>query len=202
MAAVIVATPGAANANSYETLAEAETYFATRLPLAGWENADSKEILLIMATRVLDAMLSGHRRLERGKDGNFYITSPLWTGGPATTTQRLAWPRTGMLDRNGNAIAVNVIPQDLKDATAELAGQLGNADRTLDNDVIVQGLTSVKAGSVALTFKDMIEARVLPDAVWNLMPDSWYTDEVMEPAIPALFDVVSESSQPWPGVRW
>lgn len=202
MPAVIDATPGAATANSYETLIEAQAYFATRLPLAGWENADDQKVLLIMATRVMNAMLSGHKRLERGKDGNFYITSPMWTGAPATTIQRLAWPRTGMMDRNGNAILSTVIPQDLKDAISELAGQLGNADRTLDNDVIVQGLTSVRAGSVALTFKDMIEARVLPDAVWNLMPDSWYTDEVIEPAVSSFFDVVSAPSDAWPGGRW
>jgi len=186
----IIATPGAANANSYLTLAEAQAYFDARLPLAGWDDADDQSVLVIMATRVLEMMFVGHRRLDRGKDGDFYITTPKWTGAPSTTTQRLAWPRTGMLDRNGNAIAVDVVPQDLKDATAELAGQLGNADRTLDNDVIVQGLTSIKAESVALAFKDMIEPRVLPDAVWNLMPDSWYTDELIEPAFPAQFDVL------------
>ena len=97
-----------------------------------------------------------------------------------------------MYDANGNAIASNVIPQDLKDAESELAGQLGNADRTLDNDVIVQGLTSIKAGSVSLSFKDMVEAHVLPDAVWNLMPPSWFTDEIVTMAFGAQFDVVSE----------
>jgi hypothetical protein len=189
----IVATSGAANANSYETLVEAEAYFATRLPLAGWENADDKSVLLIMGTRVLDAIARPLRRFVPAQGGGtaYYITRRTWTGAPATTTQKLAWPRTGMYDANGNAIASNVIPQDLKDAESELAGQLGTSDRTLENDVIVQGITSIKAGSVALTFKDMIEARVSPDAVWDLMPASWFAAEVITPALSAEFDVVS-----------
>jgi len=192
--ATLVATPGAANANSYETLAEALAYFETRTEVAGWENADDQEVLLMMGTRVLDAMARARKTYVPANKGvaAHFITRRTWTGAPATTTQRLAWPRTGMYDANGNAIASNVIPQDLKDALSELAGALGTSDSTLDNDVIVQGLTSVKAGTVALTFKDMIERHVLPDFVYDMMPPSWFTDEVITPAWPALFDVVSE----------
>jgi hypothetical protein len=189
----IDATVGGPNANSYETLVEAQAYFLTRLPLAGWDDAADQSVLLIMATRVLNAVLRPAKTLVLAQGGNpaFYRTRRTWTGAPASSTQRLAWPRTGMYDANGNAIPSNVIPQDLKDAESELAGQLGTSDRTLDNDVIVQGLTSVRAGSVALTFKDMIETHVLPDAVWLLMPPSWFTDEIITPAWPAEFDVVS-----------
>jgi hypothetical protein len=188
MAVTIVATAGAANANSYITEAEATAYFAARLPLAPpWEDADDPTAALAMATRVLDAMAIARRRLI----GENFITSRKWTGAPTSTTQRLAWPRTGMFDANGNAIASNVIPQALKDAQAELAGQLLLSDTTLDNAVKVGGITSVKAGSVAVTFKDMIESHVLPDAVWMLMPASWFTDEIYESALTALFDVIS-----------
>jgi hypothetical protein len=96
-----------------------------------------------------------------------------------------------MFDANGNAIAIDVIPQALKEAVAELAGQLGTADRTLDNDVIVQGLTSVRAGSVSLAFKDSIMPKVIPDMVYNLMPASWLTAELYEPVFQAEFDVAS-----------
>jgi hypothetical protein len=102
-----------------------------------------------------------------------------------------------MYDANGNVIPSNVIPQALKEAEAEFAGQLLKGDRTLDNDVIVQGLTSVRAGSVALTFKDSIVAQVVPDLVINLMPVSWLTDELYVPANSAQFDVVSEASTDW-----
>ena len=99
-----------------------------------------------------------------------------------------------MFDQNGNAIPSNVIPQALKDAESELAGQLGLGDRTLDNDVIVQGLTSVNAGSVSLAFKDKIIPQVIPDAVYNLMPQSWLTDELYMPANAAIFDVVTQDA--------
>lgn len=192
--ATLDATVGGAASNSFLTLAEALDYFSMRTEVAGWENADDQNVLLMMATRVLSAMAMPMKTYvpDANGVGAYFITRRTWTGAPATTTQRLPWPRTGMYDANGNEIASNVIPLDLKYATAELAGALGTSDTTLDNDVIVQGLTSVRAGSVALTFKDMIEKHVLPDMVWNLMPPSWFTEEIITPARPALFDVVSE----------
>lgn len=187
----IDSTVGGVSSNSYETLVEAEAYFASRLPVDGWIAAADKNVLLIMATRVLDAVAMPGKTLITPKSGSpYYLVRRTWTGAPATTTQRLAWPRTGMYDANGNAIASNVIPQALKDAESELAGQLGTSDRTLDNDIVAQGLTSVRAGSVALTFKDYIEQRILPDAVWLLMPPSWFTDELVIPAFSAEFDVI------------
>ncbi len=189
--ATLDATVGGATSNSYTTLAEALAYYETRTPIAGWENADDQSALLMMATRVLDAMARPHTTYHPGPPP-YHLTSSTWTGAPATTTQRLAWPRTGMYDQNGNAIPSNVLPQDLKDAVSELAGHLGTTDLTLDNSVIVQGLKSMSAGSVSLSFKDMIERHVIPDFIYSLMPSSWFTDEIIVPAWPALFDVVSE----------
>lgn len=259
--ATLNATPGASNANSYPTLDEAEEYFEMRTQVLGWENADDQEVLLMMATRTLDAMTRPHTTYVAASGGceAYIVTSPTWTGAPATSTQRLAWPRSGMADANGNSldwaitdisvasptvvttarahgrvtgetvfiynsnstplidgaytitvltptsfsIVVNVtvagttgtmtiIPLDLKYATCELAGALGTADTTIDNDVLVKGITSLRAGSVSMTFKDMIERHVLPDMIFNLMPSSWFTNETIAFSTPALFDVVSE----------
>ena len=190
----IVETVGAANANSYETLAESGTYFDERIPLpTPWvASGDASIRALLTATRVLDAMMYPHKVLRRHANGtSYYYTARQWTGLPASTTQRLAWPRIGMFDRNGNAILSTVIPQELKDAESELAGQLLMADTTLDNATSVAGITSVKAGSVSVSFKDDIDAHVLPDAVLNLMPASWLTDELIEPAMPAQFGLIS-----------
>ena len=211
--ATLVATPGANNANSYPTLDEALLYFQTRTEVAGWENADDQSVLLMMATRVLDAMSRPIVTYVPAGNGNpaYYKTTSTWTGYPATTTQKLAWPRSGMYDANGNSLdwgitdisvanptvitldrahgrstgdeifiygsdstplvdgayevtvidstsfsilvnvtvggtagTLTVIPADLKDATSELAGALGTADTTVDNDVIVQGITSIR----------------------------------------------------------
>ena len=190
----LITTVGGATSNSYLTIEEANDYFDTRLPIAGWTNADedTKAALLIMATRTLDSLLTPLKTYvpASGSASAYFRVRRAWTGSPASTTQRLAWPRSGMYDRNGNAIPTTVIPHELKEATAELAGQLSISDRTLDNEASVQGLKSVSAGSVSLSFKDYIEAKVLPDAVWNLLPPSWYSEEIIIPAFTALFDVI------------
>lgn len=190
----IVATAGAANANSYTTAAEADAYFDARLDLDPvWvPSGETEASLLIMATRVLDSMAVARKvlRLDRrgGPQGRpYYVTSRAWTGEVATSTQALAWPRTGMTDRLGRAIPSTVVPKELKEATAELAGQLKAGDRTLDNAAVLQGISEVKAGSVQVKFAEMIEHRVLPEAVVALLPPSWLTDEIVTPAVEARF---------------
>lgn len=185
----INSTAGDPAANSFCSLAEAATYFDERLALdPAWvTTGDTPARLLIMATRVLSAMMVPHRSLRWDKEGKaYYYTSRAWLGVPSTTTQSLAWPMIGMYDRLGRAIPSNVVPKELKEATAELAGQLGIADRTLDNDIKVQGITSVRAGSVALTFKEIIESQVLPDAVLSLLVPSWLSDELIDYATQEL----------------
>jgi hypothetical protein len=67
-------------------------------------------------------------------------------------------------------------------------------DVTATNSAVAQGITSVKAGSVAVTFRnDMVpgQQQVIPNSVMYLMPASWFTTELYEPATAyAEFDVV------------
>lgn len=192
MSVTLVATAGAANANSYLTQVQAQAYFDTRLFTEAWATSSSKDKALMMATRILDKFGQPYKYFVPARNGvaAHYRTRPQWTGAPATTTQRLAWPRTGMVDMNGNEVSSSTIPDALVEATAELALQLIPEDRTLDNDVSVLGLTSLKAGPVSMSFKDVIESKVIPDAVWNLIPPSWLTDELIESAMQASFEVV------------
>jgi hypothetical protein len=81
MAVVIVATPGAANANSYLTLAEAQAIidgFVEDADVQHWGsgNTDSRNRALFTATQ----------RLDRER----------FLGARATDTQSLQWPRTGV----------------------------------------------------------------------------------------------------------
>jgi hypothetical protein len=81
MAVVIVATPGAANANSYVTLAEATAIvdgFVQDADVQHWGsgNTDSRNRALFTATQ----------RLDRER----------FLGARATDTQALQWPRTGV----------------------------------------------------------------------------------------------------------
>jgi len=189
----LVATPGDPTANSYLTLAEALDYFLSRAPVSGWENADDQNALLMHATRLIDALLSGVREWIPPQSGNagYYRIHSKWTGAPATATQALAWPRIGMFNRNGVAIASNVIPSELKNAVAELAGALGTKDVTVDSDIAIQGITSVKAGSVSVGFaQGSLTTKMLPDAVLLYLVPSWMTDETNEGAFSAQFDVV------------
>ena len=193
MPAVIDATVGGATSNSYGTEAEATQYFDERIPLnPPWSSAPDAPAVLIMATRILDAYFQPLKVLVKCSDGcdSYYKIRRHWTGAPATSTQRLAWPRIGMYDRNGNAIASNIIPQELKDAQFELAGRLLNSDLTLQNEIALQGITSAKVGSLAVTFKDSIAAQVVPDAIYDLLIASWLTDELIEPVNSMIFEVV------------
>lgn len=197
MAATIDASVGGANSNSYELVSEADEYFETRPPLSpiSWGQTVSKEANLIHATRTLEAQFSGAKRLVPCSNGeSYYVTGRKWTGAPATTTQKLSWPRTGMFDRNGNPIPSDVIPIELKEAESEFAGQMNNGDTTLNNAAQQAGLVSLRAGSVSLGWKDSIVSQVVPDAVLALLPASWYTYETTDSAnlYPVLFDVVSE----------
>lgn len=120
----------------------------------GDDREDVKIPALLMATQLIDAHIK-------------------WEGWPVTEQQRLCWPRAGMVTRNGYAIADNAIPQELKDMTSELARQLLSEDRTADGEVETQGLRSLRAGPVDMTFRDNVAPKVIPDAVVNLMPKCW-----------------------------
>ena len=173
-------TPGSPTQDSYATLAEFETYAASRLPALSWFTSATdpqKEAALRAAARELDACFA-------------------WTGTAVDDTQALTWPRSGMLTRNGYSIATTAIPNDLKNAQCEFALQLGAGDRLADNDPLKKGITSIKAGSVALTFSDVqgkatkesadvfirkqqsdlnYVSDVVPAEVRRLLVPSWYT---------------------------
>ncbi len=158
-------TPGGAAANSYASLSEMNAYHATHLYSDAWDAASDpeKEAGGIMATRLLDGMPRA------------------WTGLASTATQVLGFPRKGMLTRNGFAIPIIKIPTPLKNAEAELARQLIEENLLETDSVTAKGITSLKAGPVALTFKktrDIQDAllAMIPDAVISLLVPSWLID--------------------------
>ena len=159
-AAVIDATVGGASANSFATEAEADTYHESLIQnrVSSWVNADStvKIPALITAARIMD------ERYE-------------WRGFTADEDQRLLWPRNGILDvLKISIIAEDVIPQRLKDAQSEFARIIIEDDPSVDNPVIVQGLTALTAGPVSLKFKDSgIVDKVVPNRVRNMIPEWW-----------------------------
>ena len=154
----LVATAGAANANTYCTRAAATQYDDDH-PQSGttWSGAsnDLKDQALLMATQLLDQHID-------------------WTGAASDVIQILEWPRTGMWDRNGNSMDSASIPADLVNATAEFARQIIAADRMADDAVSTKGITDLTAGPVSLKFSGRKGAKVVPDAVYYLLEDSWF----------------------------
>lgn len=158
-ASALVTTAGSALANAYVDLATADQYHADRPPASGnaWASAttDQKTAAILWATRLMDAMWQ-------------------WIGYPVDAVQALLWPRGAMLKLNGwEYVPLTQIPPELQRATAEYARQLLASDRMADSDVETQGIKSLSAGPVSLSFKDDVYAKNVPDAVFNLIPTHW-----------------------------
>jgi hypothetical protein len=150
MAVVIVATPGAANANSYLTLAEAQAIidgFVQDADVQHWGsgNTDSRNRALFTATQ----------RLDRER----------FLGARATDTQALQWPRTGVRkpDTYINTYAVGFpfrittdyftdteIPTQIQYAQAILAVFLHNNTSALGLSGL-EDYKNVKIGSLDVT---------------------------------------------------
>lgn len=147
MACSIDVTVGGASANSYCSIAQGDTYHETHITPDTWDDADDDEKCraLQTATRMLDQWFE-------------------WNGSAVGNTQALLWPRVGVTGPNGYLIASDAIPVLLRNATAELARQLLDEDRTKDSDIEAKGLKSLTTGSVSMTFAS-VSAKPIPDAV-------------------------------------
>ena len=157
-ASTLIATAGAADANAYADVAFADQYHLNR-PAVGttWAVAttEQKTAALLWATLLLDSLW-------------------VWEGYTTSATQALMWPRQGISHRNG-WIYLNheTIPLELKNATAEYARQLLVSDLAGNSDLETMGVTSMRAGPVAFTFKESVVAKPVPDTVVNLIPMWW-----------------------------
>lgn len=100
----LITTPGAVDANSYVSVAEASGYFSLSYNRTNWGNASNgeKEKSLAEATRLLDHFVS-------------------WKGVIASDTQNLRWPRSDVYDLDGRQVVSDDIPKAIKDVTCELA---------------------------------------------------------------------------------
>jgi hypothetical protein len=106
---------GIATANSYATLAEADTYYDERHNVT-WQSSSTsaRTVALIKATDYIDYTYS-------------------FKGTPSGTTQALQWPRTRATDINLIVIDSDVIPVELKRAVFELA--LRSLSEDIDPDL-------------------------------------------------------------------
>lgn len=115
MAVTIIATAGASDANSYETLVEYAAYMDGRLNAGAFHtDAESQKRSLVEATREIDTLV--------------------WVGRRATTTQALAWPRERAESPDAPVGVLyydnDVVPERVKVATSELALEFLRAGTT------------------------------------------------------------------------
>jgi hypothetical protein len=152
MTATIIATPGAADANSYITLAEAQAYADGDIDAVEWYAAstDQKVRALITATRNLD--LVG------------------FVGTRSTTTQALAWPRKDFTTTE-KTYADDEIPAEIKQATYELAKSLVKdmviAGQVAGSTPLIPGIPNAGLKRVKL---DVMEIEWKPDAQTAITP--------------------------------
>jgi hypothetical protein len=151
MAIIIDSTVGGPAANSYISLAEANAFHLTSLDSVAWDDADNDQRAraLLAATRLLESSLT-------------------WIGSAVSSAQALSWPRYGARTRTGYLFDPTVIPNAVKEATAELARLLlAGATTVAAND-----LKSLKAGPVNLVFTEAAanaEQAALPDSVYQMV---------------------------------
>lgn len=145
MTVTVVATVGAANANSYLSVAAADDLADDYLGPLNWTAAttDNKGRALITATRYLD-------QLE-------------WLGSRATTTQSIAWPRSGA-ECGEWSFEDDEIPAPIRQAAFDLAEALLGAPALLrgqgaGNAELIPGipnasLKSARVDVISLEFRD------------------------------------------------
>ena len=122
MASAIVTTVGAADANSYASEAEGDTYFADRLNSSAWTGATSAE--------KAQALFEARRELDLMR----------WKGSRVNSTQALAWPRdyvdnpdipwASVEPADTYYYATDEIPNRIKEAQLDLALEFLRAGTT------------------------------------------------------------------------
>ena len=108
------ATAGGPVSNSYTTTAQATAFLTMRLRTAPWTEASvpDQEAALQWATRLLDEQVG-------------------WYGVPTYPDQALALPQVGLVDQWGRAVASDVIPVPVQQATASMRWGCSRRQQTM-----------------------------------------------------------------------
>ena len=134
VAATITATLSSATANSYVTLAEANTYFETVPDSSTWTNKtdDQKNRALIAATRWIDSFIFYGDRCDQG--------------------QALKFPRNNY-QVDDVELSCTTIPNNIKYAQYELARALANETDAMTGNTGTDGnIEEVKLGDIQVKY--------------------------------------------------
>lgn len=139
---------GLPTANSYLSVLEADDILSVMASVSAWDAQvlETKEALLMWATRLLDQRVT-------------------WAGRKFHPTGGLAWPRIFAKDREGFPIDDDVVPKQVKVATAVMANHLltSAADPEAADGAI--NLTSLKVDVIQLQFDTDILKQKYPSEI-------------------------------------
>lgn len=149
----IIATPGAANANSYVTIDEADGYAASRFGTDAWaalSDADQEKALR-QATREIDrCRFRGHKTYSR---------------------QALQFPRDYCSEESADALEIPDAVQEACCAQALWVAQHGaTGGRSVRQQLQSEGVTSFRVGSTSETFLGSGLRWLCPEASALLAP--------------------------------
>lgn len=136
MAFVVETGSGLSTANSYLSVADADSYHTDHGAPAAWTAATTaaKQSALQLATQYIDAMYG-----ER------------WLGERINETMALDWPRYNVIDRDGYTVASTAVPAQVEQATAILALNVVNGDTLIPDMAAGANVVSeaVSVGSIS-----------------------------------------------------
>jgi len=119
---------GKADATSYVTIAEYQQYWLNR----GVDYSSTA-----------DATIQGYLNAATEYIDNGYN----FIGESTNSDQALEWPRFGVIDRFGEAVEEDIIPQKIKDAVCYMAAQVVDGINQID-----EGVNSVTYGKISKSY--------------------------------------------------
>lgn len=136
----------------YDTYDNVDLYLSVAVHASNWRavSAGDRKRAMVGYTRVLNRQS--------------------WRGVPTTPGQALAWPRTGLTDRDGNEIDDATIPQAVLDGFAEGVELLLGDAKLQAKSGTATNIRRVKAGPAEVEFfDDRRRGTKLPTAVHELV---------------------------------
>jgi hypothetical protein len=118
MSFIVETGAGLSTANSYLSVADANTYHTDHSGSTSWSGASQadKEKALRLATQYIDARYDGR-----------------WKGSRSNEDQALAWPRANVVDSDGYILDSDDLPARLEHAVGELALRVLEGDTLFDD---------------------------------------------------------------------
>lgn len=142
------ATVGGSESNSYVTVERAEEIIAATVNSDGWPtDTIEKQAALMESTRIIDS-------------------SFMFYGQPASDSQSLRWPRTGVQDLDGRTIPSNSIPKELEYAVVAFALYLAQNNGV---SVAQSNVSRMKVGPIDMAFNSDVGVVGMPGFIVNVL---------------------------------